>query len=119
MAKQPVLYKKRGEYWYFKRRGEKNYHSTGVDTNKADAMDYVKQEDEKAKQQAERLQSGYTLRSFTENFFVWDKCEWIRNRHARDKSFTRAVAQSRRGHLDNHILPVFGDCLLTELLIPA
>ncbi len=42
-----------------------------------------------------------TLNQFIEEFFIWNKCHWIKKQHAKGKSFSDSVAKSRRDHLDN------------------
>ena len=63
----------------------------------------------------EQAGSNLTLKEFTKDFFVWGRCKWIENQHRRDHSFSPPVAQQRRAHLDNYILPEWGDYLLQEL----
>jgi len=56
-----------------------------------------------------------TFTEYTKDFFVWDKCTWIKRQHATGKSFSRVMARHRRGHLRNYILPVFGERNLADL----
>ena len=76
-----------------------------------------------AEQEAEkffkdRAGSNATLKEFTKDFFVWGRCRWIEKQHKRDHSFSPSVAKQRRSHLDNYILPKWGDYLLRELHEP-
>jgi hypothetical protein len=58
------------------------------------------------------------LRDYAENFFRRDAdglSGWIRDRHDRDRRFSKATAQVRDGHLSNHILPRFGSHRMRHL----
>lgn len=50
-----------------------------------------------------------TLNEFTADFFIWDKCDWIKSQHGKGKAFDISVAKMRRAHLKNYILPEFGN----------
>ncbi len=99
---------KRGKYYYYRLPGESSFHSTG-ETNKRKAEGYVHN----------LLRDGKTSRiklgAFTESFFRWGECDWIKAQHAAGQSFSRAMAKQRRAHLDNYILPVFGARKLTDI----
>jgi len=56
-----------------------------------------------------------TLKKYTENFFVWEKCPWIKRQHAKGRSFSESTARSRRSHLYNYIIPKFGNRKLESL----
>jgi hypothetical protein len=49
-----------------------------------------------------------TLNEFAKDFFIWDKCEWIKRQHLQAHPFSKAVASDRRGHIEHYIFPVFG-----------
>jgi integrase len=59
--------------------------------------------------------SEITLSEYTQDFFVWDKCPWIKRQQAMGHSFSRATSKMRRAHLDRYILPLFGKYKLTEI----
>jgi len=49
-----------------------------------------------------------TLQKYAEDFFIWDKCEWIKRQRAKNRAFSQHQAKVRRGHLENYIFPNFG-----------
>ena len=106
--KLPFQLWQRGNYFYYRLPGEKSFHSTGL-KSKRQAIDLI----------YERIRQGKTtetkLGKYAKIFFTWDKCEWIRRQHAKGRDFSKATADMRRGHLQNHILPKFGDTCLTDL----
>lgn len=106
--------RKSGKVWYFWywEGSQRVFKSTGYGVGeKWKAREYA--EDFIAK--GEQLRNAITLKQYTHDFFKWGQCSWIRRQHAKGRSFSPSVAKSRRGHLDNHILPKFGKRLLTEI----
>jgi len=99
--KRPYLLSKRGKVWYYKLPHETTYHSTGQ-TSRVSAERHVQAFVRKPES------TNVSLRDFTTDFFIWEKCSWIQRQHARHHPFSRAVAAGRRAHLDNHILPRWG-----------
>lgn len=108
--------RKRGKVWYFWywQDDRRVFRSTG----------YGVREKWRARQKAEQFLAGLhqrgsarapTLREYAADFFLWDRCAWIQRQHAKGRPFSRAVAQNRRSHLENHILPRFGELPLSEL----
>ena len=55
------------------------------------------------------------LKEYAKTFFVWDECLWIRRQHAKGKRSSKTNATLRRDHLNNYILPKFGNRTLTSL----
>jgi integrase len=53
--------------------------------------------------------TSYTFDSFTKDFFIYEKCPYIRNRLLRGFSYGRTWAQKQRGLLEHIILPHFSD----------
>ena len=106
--------RKQGPIWYFWYwdQGKRVYKSTG----------FGKREKGKAREFAENhlvsLESAPNapiLRDYARDFFLWDRCPWIRRQHAKGRPFSPAVARSRRSQLVNHIFPQFGDSRLSDL----
>ena len=60
-----------------------------------------------------------TLKQFSANFFVWDKCDYIKRRLAEGKSIGRTYAEGRRQYIVKFILPTFGKMKLSEITRPA
>jgi integrase len=52
------------------------------------------------------------LKQFSREFFLPGKCPWER---ARDERVTPATLATKRGHLENHIWPAFGDYRLNKI----
>ena len=56
-----------------------------------------------------------TLSEYTQTFYKWGECLWIKRQIAKGKQFSKAMAHLRRSHLDTYILPKFGDRLVSSL----
>jgi len=99
---------KRGVRWYF-------YYYDAQGNRKSKATGKAKKFE--AEQVAQRFieslsRKDVTLNEYTKTFFKWGECNWIKRQHAKGKRFSEGFASSRRSHLDNYILPKFGDRLL-------
>jgi integrase len=90
--------------WYYKLAGEKTRHSTGQ-TAKTLAERFVVSI-LKGETQQER---SHRFGEFTKHLFVRGECDWIARSEQKGWIITREMAQMRRGHLVNHILPEFKD----------
>ena len=103
-ARKPFTLLKRPpqRVWYYKLAGEKTRHSTGQ-TSKALAERLVVSI-LKGEVQQNRSQR---LGEFTEHLFIPGECDWIARSEQKGWIITRDMAQMRRGHLTNHILPQF------------
>lgn len=73
--KEPIIYKKRGRVWYFRRAGELTFHSTESITKAARAIFIDKLKEQEA--EAAKKAPGTTLEDFAANFFRWGS-PWIR-----------------------------------------
>ena len=51
------------------------------------------------------------FRDYASDFFKWGS-PWILRQHAAGYSFSRSVADMRQGHLENHLIPKYGDISL-------
>ena len=111
----------RHDYTLFKRKGQKTwYFYHYAEGNKRKARSTGKTLKYEAEQEANKfLNSGksqnITLKEFARDFFIWDCCSWIKRQHAKGRSFSEAVADSRRGHVVNYIFPAFGEMLLSSI----
>ena len=106
-AKKPYYLFLRGGRWYYRLPNEKTFHSTGQ-KDRDRAIDEIHR-------QTGLGRPGMLLEDYAKNFFVWNKCSWIKRQHAKDRSFSKPVARSRRSHLEKYIFPVFGNTDLTNL----
>jgi hypothetical protein len=95
--------------WYYRLRGERTKHSTGTSV-KYEAVDYVE-----TKVLGQRKAKDQTPGSYAQDFYVWDRCEWIMRQRAKGKPFSISMAKIRRGHLENYLLPRFGNLFLSDL----
>ncbi len=106
--KLPFQLWKRGNYFYYRLPVEKSFHSTGL-SSKRRAIDLI----------YERIREGKgaetKLKVYAESFFIWDECDWIKRQHAKGRSFSKTMADMRRGHLKNYLFPQFGDICLSEI----
>ena len=103
--------RQRGYVWYFWYWQDdiRIYRSTGK-SNKREAISH-----------AEHFlgiqgpEHSITLNQYTSNFFVWDRCPWIKRQRAKGRPFSHTMAQIRRAHLATYILPAFGSKALNTL----
>lgn len=114
---QPTIRGKKSKIWYYRYWGKDEEgkdcripKSTG-ETTKYKA-ELTAQQELSPKPIEKKIP---TLIEFTKDFFVWEKCEWIAQRHAQGHRFSKPVARDRRAHLDRYILPMFGKMLLREI----
>jgi len=108
LIENKFYFRKRGKYWYYRFKDEKTYHTT-KQTNKSLAMSYV------IKIINEGFHKNPTLDQYAKDFYKWGVCKWIKRQHAKGKSFAVTMAQSRRGQLENYILPKFGNKKLSDI----
>jgi integrase len=114
--KKPIIFKKRGRIWYFRRAGEKTFHSTETTTEAARDI-FI---DDLKEKEAEAAKKGpsVTLEAFAADFFQWGSSPWIKRQQAKKRPFGKAQAQNRQNHLDRYILPRFGKTALAEITKP-
>jgi integrase len=98
---------KRGKYWYYRKQGEKTFHSSNIPTTVSDT---------RAREQISKLIGEWrdrreTVGQFAENFFT-DKCKWLEKRKGEISS---SVVRQRRGHVKKYILPEYKHRRLVEL----
>ncbi len=108
-AMRPYLLHKRGSVWYFRCAGERTFHSTG-ETAKDRAERWVLRHLSRPASAVKPI----TLRSLSEDLFVWGRCPWIRAQLAMKRPISQATAKMRRGHLVNHIWKRWGDAPLDQ-----
>ncbi len=56
-----------------------------------------------------------TFEKYAENWWIWDKCTYVKHRLARGANISRGYVDSMRGYLDRHILPCFGSKKLQRI----
>ena len=61
--------------------------------------------------------SSQLFANYAKNWFVWEKCPYIRMLHQKGHSFSHSYANSNRRHLENHILPYFSDKKLKDIRV--
>jgi len=108
MQRPYLLSKRNNGIWYFRLPHEKTFHSTGK-TAKVKAEEFVL-----------KLISGQklertTLEAYSQDFFVWGTCRWVKRQSARGISLTPLHVLNRRRTLLKHILPQFGKRYLDTL----
>jgi integrase len=96
-------------YWYYDENGVRQQKSTGKSL-KHEAIDYVEDQFSETS-----TNPHITLQEFAEGFFDWETSNWLKRRSARGYSVTKPMAAMRSGHLENHILPQFGQKKVTEI----
>ncbi len=95
----------------YKLPGMSSYRSTGK-TTRAAAEKYVIG---LAKGEFHDNTENMTLKAFAAKMFVPGECNYLKRKLSRDKPISPEMARMRRGHLENHIFPNFGDRLLVSI----
>lgn len=93
-------------YYVYDESNKRVYRSTGERT-KAKALDYVLEQRDKGKL-GQKDRCMMSLKDFTEDFFVYERCPIVRNAVMHGKHVTKATCDTRRRALDLHILPHLG-----------
>ena len=116
MEKTDIYLWERNGTWYYRAPEEKTYHSTGI---KVEPRRRNRNRDRAYAWALKKLGMGEdqeisTLGEYAANFFVWERCSWIRRQHAKHRSFSRGTAKNRRAYLKNHLFPAFEDTRLDQ-----
>jgi integrase len=98
---------RRGNYWYYRKQGEKTFHSSGIPTTVSE---------KRAREQildmiGEGLDGRETVGQFAENFFS-EGCKWLERKGSKISS---SVAKQRRGQLKKYIFPQYKHRRLVDL----
>lgn len=116
MLGKPRVYKRTNDkaysFYFYEEDGRRVFRKT-KETAKSRAQEYA--DEYVAHYFGDKSEPKIKLREFTKDFFVWDRCSWIKRQHLKGRSFSEKMAYDRQGHIDNHILPAFGNRLLTSL----
>jgi integrase len=102
--------------YYYRTYGESERRTTGKSTgqiSKTAARNYV---DQLIKRGELNVTGEITFGRFAENWFVWDKCQYVRSRRARS-NITRSYVETERSYLTNHLIPTFKDTKLKNINI--
>lgn len=98
--------------WWLDENGTKVTHSTGC-TKKADAELYVI--NLVKNNQLGKKSADITLQEFAEPFFLEETCPILKDKRARQVSYSKTFAKWTRGQVDRNILPFLGSYKLTKL----
>ena len=122
--KEPYLLKPRGLYWQYRMADEPTFHSTGIKCrdnpkqkprNRVNAVTFCLREMERRKAEIIVSERVPTIQEYAADFFVWNRCRWIKAQHAAGTSFKESTAKGRRAHLTTYIFPTFGDRPIDKL----
>jgi integrase len=114
LYKRPTT--KKGKYVYYVRFYDETGNrlpgrSTGLSyKSAAESWAY-----EQLKSGAVIVQKNITFGKYAQNWWLWDKCDYIKGKLARGSSLSRTYADSMRSYLENHILPTFKDIKLQKI----
>jgi integrase len=98
-------------YWGYMSNGEKIYRSTGEDTYEK-AVRYCHNLIKLGKLVEEK---NLIFSAYTENFFVYEDCPYIKTRLLHGKSYTKGWAKTQRNLLISRIIPEFGNLDIREI----
>ena len=112
----PWTIKKYRNYWYYKLRGEKGYHTTGIEiknwkTTKPKAEKYA----QTRAGVASSSRNCQTFKDYAFNYFLPGLCPWYAREVGRENFIKEHERNQHRGRLEIHILPHFGKLLFEEL----
>ena len=98
-------------YWAYNDRGRRLYRSTGEDTYEK-AVRHCRN---LLKQGKLATDIDYQFLQYTQDFFMHDRCPYVKSRLLRGKSYTKGWAQAQRNLLLSRIIPEFGDFDIREI----
>jgi integrase len=98
-------------YWAYNNKGRRIYRTTGTDTYEK-AVCYCRNLMKNGKLTAEK---NHEFTQYTENFFVFDSCPYIKTRLLHGKSYTKGWAQAQRNLLLRRIIPELGNTDIREI----
>jgi integrase len=61
-----------------------------------------------------QIKGEITFGRFAENWFVWDKCLYVKGRLARG-TISHGYVDAKRSYLENHLIPTFKDVKLSKI----
>lgn len=92
-------------YWTYSSKGRRLYRSTGEETYEK-AIRHCRNLLKTGKLASD---TNYQFSKYTADFFIYDRCPYIKSRILHDKSYTKGWAQAQRNLLTKRIIPAFGD----------
>lgn len=101
--------------WYYRTYDEYGKRTSGKSTgqiNNSSARHYVT---ELIKKGALTTKGNITFSKFSEDWWIWDKCQYTKSRLARGRSITPGYVDINRCYLERHILPFFGNIRLSNI----
>jgi len=98
-------------YWVYLGKGRRVYRSTGEETYEK-AVRYCRNLLKLGKLAIEK---SCVFAKYTEHFFVWDECSYIKCRLLHGKTYTKGWAKAQRNLLTARIIPEFGDLDIREI----
>ena len=96
------------DVWYYRTydsNGTRTTAKTTGQTSKTAARVYVT---ELLKKGALIPRQDPTFKDYVADWWMWDRCRYVRGKRARGDRISRTYVQSCRGYLDHHILPYLG-----------
>jgi integrase len=120
-TKQPFsLYKrtttKKNKFIYYVQfRDDKGEYMTGMSTGETSKAAAANWANEYLKEGFNPKTRNLTFRKYAENWWVWDKCSYVRYRLARGFSVSRRYVEESRRNLDLRLIPAFGDMRLNDI----
>jgi len=102
--------------YYYRLYGEDGKRASGKSTGqttKTAARAYVTELIKNG--QLNLTKKDITFEKFAENWWLWDKCEYLKRQKAKGKQISQSYASICRGYLKNHILPYFKDYRLSKI----
>lgn len=106
--------------WYYKTYDENGNrtcgHSTGL-TSKTKARYYCMDLYSRGKLVPSKKQKteDMTFEEYSKDWWVWDKCAYIKARKARGLKISRAHVDNQFRNMEKHILPTFGKIILKNI----
>jgi integrase len=98
-------------YWSYLSNGKRIYRTTGTETYEK-AVRFCRNLLKTGKLASEK---AYTFSQYTEKFFVYEDCPYIKTRLLHGKSYTKGWAQAQRNLLLSRIIPEFGNLDIREI----
>ena len=114
IQKRPTT--KKGKYIYYVQfRDERGNYTSAMSsgqTSKSAAMVWAQ---EYLKNGPVPTQRGFTFAKYAKDWWIWDKCAYVKGKLARGKTISKLYAEGSRRNLEKHLLPYWGDWKLTNI----
>ena len=114
LYKRPTTNKRRFIY-YVQFRDENGDYMTAMSSHQSSKSAAINWANEHIKKGYIPVKRGLAFKDFARDFWIWDKCEYIKAKLARGDRLSKGYAEISRRNLVNHLLPYYSKYKLAEI----